>query len=398
MGLPLTHLVAGLTLLRLRVVLELMLSWSRSIVIVWGLWICCAWPGNAAGLPEARRYLEQECKQYDKEHGFLVDHWLRSLLLESSSVSAEDMLSPASVPRLPSWFVAHKTGLPRLPFVFVVNNELRLHPSLEGMEAITPGKDQLNTIGMAGEYIVPIIRELLTMMKLPNMVLAVNAFDEPMLAHLGSSWPFFGFCNVEQRENSALMPANLKSAVFAGNRSHCRAGPGDPRKPQALWLGTDSGWGNGRRRAVLLASRKYPELLMAGITKKNNYLVSQTESRLIDSFMHEPLPYTEQIDKHQAIVYADGCPGATIPLMYEPTLYPREQGVNFIQMWSWVRQHPEQVRSVVQESTLFAERHLSRQGKTCYSVRLLLAYAENIADAERIEALFKKADGIYGTA
>ena len=86
------------------------------------------------------------------------------------------------------------------------------------------------------------------------------------------------------------------------------------------------------------------------------------------------------------------------PLMYEPTLYPREQGVNFIQMWSWVRQHPEQVRSVVQESTLFAERHLSRQGKTCYSVRLLLAYAENIADAERIEALFKKADGIYGTA
>lgn len=431
MGLPLTHLVAGLTLLRLRVVLELMLSWSHSIVIVWGLWICCAWPGNAAGLPEARRYLEQECKQYDKEHGFLVDHWLRSLLLESSSVSAEDMLSPASVPRLPSWFVAHKTGLPRLPFVFVVNNELRLHPSLEGMEAITPGKDQLNTIGMAGEYIVPIIRELLTMMKLPNMVLAVNAFDEPMLAHLGSSWPFFGFCNVEQRENSALMPANLKSAVFAGNRSHCRAGPGDPRKPQALWLGTDSGWGNGRRRAVLLASRKYPELLMAGITKKNNYLVSQTESRLIDSFMHEPLPYTEQIDKHQAIVYADGWCASTrldqllysdalvmlvttprvlwyfpllqpwrhyVPLMYEPTLYPREQGVNFIQMWSWVRQHPEQVRSVVQESTLFAERHLSRQGKTCYSVRLLLAYAENIADAERIEALFKKADGIYGTA
>ena len=47
-------------------------------------------------------------------------------------------------------------------------------------------------------------------------------------------------------------------------------------------------------------------LQMAGITKKNNYLVSQTESRLIDSFMHEPLPYTEQIDKHQAIVYADG--------------------------------------------------------------------------------------------
>ena len=76
-----------------------------------------------------------------------MDHWLRSLLLESSSVSAEDMLPPARVPRLPSWFVAHKTGLPRLPFVFVVNNELRLHPSLEGMEAITPGKDQLNTIG-----------------------------------------------------------------------------------------------------------------------------------------------------------------------------------------------------------------------------------------------------------
>ena len=78
---------------------------------------------------------------------FLVDHWLKSLLLESSSVSAEEMLSPESVPRLPSWFVAHKTGLPRLPFLFVLNNELRLHPSLEGMGPITPGRDQLNSLG-----------------------------------------------------------------------------------------------------------------------------------------------------------------------------------------------------------------------------------------------------------
>ena len=78
---------------------------------------------------------------------FLVDHWLKSLLLESSSVSAEEMLSPESVPRLPSWFVAHKTGLPRLPFLVVLNNELRLHPSLEGMETITPDKDQLNSLG-----------------------------------------------------------------------------------------------------------------------------------------------------------------------------------------------------------------------------------------------------------
>ena len=76
-----------------------------------------------------------------------MKHWLKSLLLESSRVSAAEMLSPESVPRLPSWFVAHKTGLPRLPFLFVLNNELRLHPSLEGMESITPGKDQLNSMG-----------------------------------------------------------------------------------------------------------------------------------------------------------------------------------------------------------------------------------------------------------
>ena len=46
----------------------------------------------------------------------------------------------------------------------------------------------------------------------------MDAFDEPTLAHLGSSWPFFGFCNVEQRENSALMPANLESAGEPGHR------------------------------------------------------------------------------------------------------------------------------------------------------------------------------------
>ena len=62
-------------------------------------------------------------------------------------MSTEEMLSPGSVPRLPNWFVAHKTGLPRLPFLFVLKNELRLHPSLEGMETYTPGKGQLNSIG-----------------------------------------------------------------------------------------------------------------------------------------------------------------------------------------------------------------------------------------------------------
>ena len=86
------------------------------------------------------------------------------------------------------------------------------------------------------------------------------------------------------------------------------------------------------------------------------------------------------------------------PLTYEPTLFPEEPEVNFIQTWSWVRQHPEQVRSVVQESTFFAERHLSQQGKTCYSIRLLLAYAESIADTERIKDLFDEAEGMYGTA
>ena len=47
----------------------------------------------------------------------------------------------------------------------------------------------------------------------------MDAFDEPMLAHLGSSWPFFGFCNVEQRENSALVPANLESAGEPGQHA-----------------------------------------------------------------------------------------------------------------------------------------------------------------------------------
>lgn len=70
-------------------------------------------------------------------------------------------------------------------------------------------------------------------------------------------------CNHKTLQSLCSDHTLLPAAVFAGNRSHCRAGPGDPRKPQALWLGTDSGWGNGRRRAVLLASRKYPELLVS---------------------------------------------------------------------------------------------------------------------------------------
>ena len=49
-----------------------------------------------------------------------------------------------------------------------------------------------------------------------------------------------------------------------------------------------------------------PALQMAGITKTHSYLLSQSESRLIDTFMHQPPPYTEEIDNYQAIIYADG--------------------------------------------------------------------------------------------
>ena len=45
---------------------------------------------------------------------------------------------------------------------------------------------------------------------------------------------------------------------------------------------------------------------MAGITKQDDYLVRQSESRLTDTFVHEPLPYAEQTDNYQAIIYADG--------------------------------------------------------------------------------------------
>ena len=59
-------------------------------------------------------------------------------------------------------------------------------------------------------------------------------------------------CNQKTLQSDQTM---LPAAGVAGNRSHCRAGPGDPRKPQALWLNTESGCGNGQRRAIILATR-----------------------------------------------------------------------------------------------------------------------------------------------
>ncbi len=60
-------------------------------------------------------------------------------------------------------------------------------------------------------------------------------------------FPSADFCNVEMRENSLLLPISMNGPKFLGDKSHSRAGPGDKRERKACFLGSPTGWTNGRR-------------------------------------------------------------------------------------------------------------------------------------------------------
>ena len=53
--------------------------------------------------------------------------------------------------------------------------------------------------------------------------------------------------------STMLIPADLKDAYFLSKLNSSRAGPLDQRDRRAVFLGSPTGWENGRRRAVCLA-------------------------------------------------------------------------------------------------------------------------------------------------
>ncbi len=59
--------------------------------------------------------------------------------------------------------------------------------------------------------------------------------------------------------STMLIPADLQDAYFLSKLNGSRAGTLDQRDQRAVFLGSPTGWENGRRRAVCLAGTMYED-------------------------------------------------------------------------------------------------------------------------------------------
>ena len=63
-------------------------------------------------------------------------------------------------------------------------------------------------------------------------------------------------------------------------------------------------------------------------------------------------------------------------------------GTNIYVMHHWASRHPEQIKQISRQATVFAETNLSTQGLECYAVRLLLAYINKFVNGENLQEIF----------
>ena len=72
---------------------------------------------------------------------------------------------------------------------------------------------------------------------------------------------YVSLCNRRGISTTMLIPADLKDAYFLPriNASTSRAGPGDLRDKRAVFLGSPTGWENGRRQALCKAGALPPD-------------------------------------------------------------------------------------------------------------------------------------------
>eukprot|EP00891_Asterochloris_glomerata_P003406 jgi/Astpho2/3406/Aster-04739 len=152
---------------------------------------------------------------------FLVDEWLHPF---RPSLSARNIVTF----KHPEWWSPTHKGHARLPLLFSLGGKLILHPTI----AKTPDGhiEEANNYtgrGNLGWFHMQVLKEVMEQVAFDDFVLASNPYLEP----------------------AQFLEQPLRSKGT------------DARDPRAIFLGSPTGWENGKRRAVCRAGAAHPEAL-----------------------------------------------------------------------------------------------------------------------------------------
>eukprot|EP00891_Asterochloris_glomerata_P003615 jgi/Astpho2/3615/Aster-06908 len=341
----------------------------------------------------------------------LVDEWLYPF---------HPSISPASVVQFPHpepWTPTDE-GFARLPLLFSIGGKLLAHPTIAHLPATgaKPNKTGIVHQGNIGYFVIPVLQQVMEHVQFDDFVVAAEPYDKPLVGHLRPPFPYLSYCSLRGRGAVMPMPESLRPAAFGGKPS--RAGANDTRDPRAVFLGSATGWQNGRRQAVCRSGAKHPQALYTGITSWHNVLTRSQNVAELESFTKEPKSLQEQVDGFRHIIYVDGYCAAlrlrdllssdctvlyltspeelwysnliipwqhVIPVVYEPGFFP--EGSNLLWAANWAQDHPAEAADIVSKARAFADLHLSELGQMCYTVRLFHEYSKLMTDRESIPEL-----------
>lgn len=343
---------------------------------------------TAQHLPSSANFLHTQCDGHRRIYQPLIDNQLAAY---------RDGLLVNDILRLDG---------PSDPIALLYNNSLMAR--------------QLPALNMAAIW-VPLVRELATRVRLPDLVLAGNTWDMPEDDTFKGGGPWWGFCNIMFMSTNLLLPSG--PGLLAHRRCGRNCWPftdSDHRLPKAIFLGSTTGWLVGRRNAVVLAGMLHNETVYSGYTQVIDLPHSiLSEGRPALTNLKPRMNLTEQVNKYKYVINADGHCATTrmhdllasesavlwvetnqiewfYPLLqpyvhYIPVRFleyePQDPLRDIVKKVAWAEMHPEKVATIVKNANRFAITHLSDHALTCYSVQILHEYAGLFQDPQQLQAV-----------
>ena len=347
---------------------------------------------------KAADFLKMQCQAYEDTHSSLVTQML---------LPWQPGLNVSAIFEWPGYDEVK-------PVAYVLNGELRLHNSMKA--------ENWRKRHYALAYWEPIMREITEIVYLPDLALLLNPIDGPFAEE--TRLPMVGSCQIRRKSIAVTWPYSLREARYNNATEPSRAGVNDTRIGKAVFRGSPTGWHWGKRRAIMLTGLRHPDVIDAGLASMDAGCgqCGEVDEAELQMFSRPGMPLDEQNDGYKYIITADGncishrmkdllssdsavfwiqsfqeewyypllVPGVHyLPVQYEPTLFPKEAGLDLNDLVRWAVHHAAEVAQLVDNARAFARLHLSTVGQRCFVVRFLQKYHEMLQGLDALEALIE---------
>lgn len=365
---------------------------------------------------DTSRYLKRHCSGQRRPFEQLVE---QMLLPYKDGIAVDDLFKMSNCS---CYSVATPSGT-TCTALLVLDGQLYVHKSTR--------KEGVDTKAFA-YYYIPLMQQLSSLVRLPDMLMIFNPNDAPTDDGLCGG-PAFGYCNVQGSSTNLLLPASCydpvhPNTVACSPGKKCTPGAQDDRTPMAVFLGSPTGWLKGKRRGVLLAGQKHPNMVYSDVR-----YIPDTERQFSGpnqlNISNKPgMTLQEQAETFKYFVSVDGqcasmrlkselsSPSAVfvvqsdeqewytpllrpythyIPVLFDPDVYTAEGGLDLVSKIHWAENHPDKIADIVRSANKFSSHSLTEQAQLCFATLLLNRYAALIDNPKRLRSLYSNNDTDY---